>query len=58
MPIHRKAARSLSRAIAALVVLALAWVPTEAEARGTTQEEPQEQIEALSRRWMCYPPPS
>ena len=49
MPIQRKAAHALSRAITALVVLALAWVPTEAEARGTTQEEPQERIEALGR---------
>ena len=39
----------MSRAIAALAVLVLTWAPAAADARGTAQEGPQEQIEALGR---------
>ena len=48
-PTHRETIQRSFRAIAALAVLALTWAPAAADARGTAQEEPQEQIEALGR---------
>ena len=47
--IHREIIHRSSRAIAGLAVLALAWAPAGAAARGAAQEEPQEQIVALGR---------
>ena len=48
-PTHRKTIYRSSPAIAALVILILAWAPAGADARGAAQEEPQEQIESLGR---------
>ena len=48
-PILLKASGLSLRVVASLAVLALAWAPAGAAARGAAQGEPQEQIEELSR---------
>ena len=48
-PTDRNTIYRSSPAIAALVLLILAWAPAGAAARGAAQEEPQEQIESLGR---------
>ncbi len=48
-PIFLKAIGLSPRVVASLAVLALAWAPAGAAARGAAQGEPQEQIEELSR---------
>ena len=48
-PICLKAIGRSLRVVASLAVLALAWAPAGADARGAAQGEPQAQIEELSR---------
>ena len=48
-PTRRQTIHRPSRTLAVLVVLALAWTPPAADARGAGQGEPEEQIEALGR---------
>ena len=48
-PTFLKASGLSPRVVAALAVMALAWAPAGADARGAAQGEPQEQIEELSR---------
>ena len=48
-PICLKALGLSLRVVASLAVLALAWAPAGADARGAAQGEPQAQIEELSR---------
>ena len=48
-PTFLKAIGLSPRVVASLAVLALAWAPAGAAARGAAQGEPQEQIEELSR---------
>ena len=48
-PTFLKAIGLSPRVVASLAVLALAWAPAGADARGAAQGEPQEQIEELSR---------
>ena len=48
-PTFLKAIALSPRVVASLAVLALAWAPAGAAARGAAQGEPQEQIEELSR---------
>ena len=48
-PTFLKASGLSPRVVASLAVMALAWAPAGADARGAAQGEPQEQIEELSR---------
>ena len=48
-PTRRQTIHRSSRTVAALAVLALAWTPPAATARGAAQDAPEEQTEALGR---------